>query len=82
MPLSLRFQRKAVTVFLFVEPTDTFGAMKVKLAELLGERDGAASLRLVGADRATEYKDAAVASDFALADDALVLVCAAGEAPA
>jgi len=79
MVLSLRFRRKNTTVFLFAESTDTFHTMKVKLADLLGEKD-AKDLRLFGADRETEYKDQAVASDFALADNALVLVAVGGEA--
>ncbi len=49
---------------------------------MLGIKEPVAEVRLVGADRETEYKDMAVASDFNLADDAVVYVLVgAGEAP-
>jgi len=52
----------------------------LQLAEVLALKD-ASELRLVGADRETEYKDLAVASDFGLVDDALVYALVGGEAP-
>ena len=76
--ISLRFQRKNTTVFLFAESTDTFQTLKVKLVELLGEKDPK-EVRLYAADKETEYKDLAVASDFALTDGALVHVVIGGE---
>lgn len=78
MTVSLRFQRKSTTVFLFAESTDTFQMLKVKLVELLGEKDPK-DVRLYAADKETEYKDLAVASDFSLADNALIYVVIGGE---
>ena len=75
----MRFQRKSTTVFLFAESTDTFQMLKLKLAELLGEKDPKV-VRLFAADKETEYKDLAVASDFALTDGALIFVSLGGEA--
>ncbi len=50
MVLSLRFNRKNATAFLFVEATETFAAGKAKVRALAGTGAAAARLFLHAAD--------------------------------
>jgi len=50
-----------------------------QIAELMGLPD-IGDIKLIGADKETEYKEMAVPSDFPLVDDGLVHVVVGGEA--
>ena len=84
-PLSLRVKRKEVTLFLVADPGDSFAKLKARCAEALVLKGGAAAIQLfvapgVGEKGPAEYPDAAMVSDFDLADGSVIFLTMAGEA--
>jgi hypothetical protein len=71
-PISLRFKRKNETIFLVVEPSDSFRKIKLRLSEIL--KKGVDEIVLTASNREQILTDAAQVSDFPslVKDDAVV----------
>ena len=86
-PLSLRFRRGVnTTVFLLVEPHDSFSRLKARLAGCMAVKN-ADDVHIWLAGRVSrdgspeEFADPALVSDFSFTDDTVLHVTVGGEAP-
>ncbi len=78
-PISLRFKRKDMTVFLVVEQTDTFRKIASRLSTILNNKPEDIQLYQPGKEK--PYGDESMISDHSLQDDAIVYICINGELP-
>ena len=67
--MHLRVKRKDETVFLECEPSDSFGKLKARLADVLGLK---APPRLTSSDKLTPLEDGSLVADAKLLDDAII----------
>jgi hypothetical protein len=70
MSMYIRFKRRNQTVFLNVEPSQTFGMIKARLAENFGV--DASGIMLVANDKKRELLDLATISDQEIKNDDVV----------
>ena len=68
--MHLRLKRRSTTVFLLVDPADTFQRLRERLAATLGLDP--ATLQLITSDRRKEFADLATVSDQGLQSDDVV----------
>ena len=79
-PISLRFKRKEVTVFLACDSGDSFRKVKLRLAEAMAVKGGAENVKLFHEDnKEKEYLDDQLLSDYAFTDDSILLIALGGE---
>ena len=72
MSMYLRVKRMKETVFLRVNPTDSFANVKAKLGGILGKE--ANDLRIIGSDKERIFEDEATVGDQEVENDAIVYV--------
>ena len=70
MSMYLRVKRQKDTIFLRVNPTDSFASVKTKLGSIVS-RDPA-TLRLIGSDRERVFEDEATVGDQEVENDAII----------
>lgn len=70
MSMYIRLKRKNQTVFMHVEPSDSFGSVKQRVADLFALEVG--NVMLVADDRKKELVDLATVSDQDIVNDATV----------
>eukprot|EP01138_Halocafeteria_seosinensis_P009314 gb/GECG01009518.1/.p1 GENE.gb/GECG01009518.1/~~gb/GECG01009518.1/.p1 ORF type:complete len:113 (+),score=10.22 gb/GECG01009518.1/:1-339(+) len=73
-----RVKRGSETIFLLVEPSDTFGKLRSKVSTIVGKSLG--EVRLIGPDKKTVLEDDTLVSDKMIEDDSILyLVYAKGK---
>ena len=72
MSMNLRVKRQKDTVFLRVNPTDSFAQVKLKLGGVLGRDSN--NLRIIGSDKERVFEDEATVGDQEVENDAIVYV--------
>ena len=78
MSMYLRGKRHKDTIFLRVNPTDSFASVKTKLGGIVSKDP--ATLRLIGSDRERVFEDEATVGDQEVENDAVIyLVYRLGE---
>lgn len=75
--IHLRLKRKATTVFLHVDPSESFSSIKERLAAIVNVDAG--SIQTVAEDRKRELVDMATVSDQGLRNDDVVFFVLAKE---
>lgn len=74
----IRLKRKNQTIFLHVEPSNSFGIIKQRIAEILNMPDPS-KIMLVGPDKKKELVDLASISDQEIKNDDIVYMVFAKE---
>ena len=72
MSMYIRLKRKNQTVFMHVEPSDSFGSVKQRVAELFAVETG--NVMLIADDKKKELVDLATVSDQDIVNDAVVYI--------
>jgi hypothetical protein len=83
-PISVRLKRKETTLFLLVDPADSFLKVKSRAIEALNIKGGYSAIQLLvapseGEKPPAEYPDQGMVSDYSLKDSSIIYLVMTGE---